>query len=300
MKEKLKRDIIKTARTIRKKYHEIKHGKVEEENRLSDTFKSITNPLNELLKKNSYVADDIKIKNDKFVDVTDNRKAENNKIKLIDTSLDSEYHNESDNETFYTPMKLSTSKSELNDWHEYTSKYRNAYGNEDLKDFDTIYGVHLDQSSGVWKIGSSSISINGNAFTINNKSYSATPGLYELLFKKIPKSQSYTQLDLEQYGTILNESNAYRRNFDRNNQVNGNKSYKYTKIIKNLIQKRKGGGLMMELSNKNMDYIYWDDPNELVDRLRLLIASQQAGNNSHNNEIVSIIEELKEANIINI
>lgn len=296
MKEKLKRDIIKTANTIRKKYHEIKHGKVEEENRLSDTFKSITNPLNELLKKNKYVADDIKIKNDKFVDITDNREAENNKIK----SIDNEYQNESDNETFYTPMKISTSKPQLNDWNEYTSKYRNAYSSEDLKDFDTIYGVHLDQSSGEWKIGSSSVSINGNEFTINNKSYNATPGLYELLFKKIPKSQAYTPLDLEQYGKILNESNAHRRNFDINNQVNGNKSYKYTKIIKNLIGKRKGGGLVMELSNKKMDYIYWDDPNELVDRLRLLIASQQAGNNSHNNEIVSIIEELKEANIIGI
>lgn len=47
-----------------------------------------------------------------------------------------------------------------------------------------------------------------------------------------------------------------------------------------------------------MDYVYWDDPNELVDRLRLLIAETSAGNNSHTNEIHSIIEELREANII--
>lgn len=44
--------------------------------------------------------------------------------------------------------------------------------------------------------------------------------------------------------------------------------------------------------------MYWDDPNELVDRLRLLIASQSAGHTGHNNEIISIIEELREANII--
>lgn len=47
-----------------------------------------------------------------------------------------------------------------------------------------------------------------------------------------------------------------------------------------------------------MDYIYWDDPNELVDRLRLLIASQAAGNTSHTNEIFSIIEELREGEIV--
>ncbi len=44
-----------------------------------------------------------------------------------------------------------------------------------------------------------------------------------------------------------------------------------------------------------MDYVYWDDPNELVERLQLLIAEQTAGNPSHTNEIHSIIEELRES-----
>lgn len=43
---------------------------------------------------------------------------------------------------------------------------------------------------------------------------------------------------------------------------------------------------------------YWDDPNELVDRLRLLASSASAGHTGHNNEIISIIEELREANLI--
>ena len=30
-----------------------------------------------------------------------------------------------------------------------------------------------------------------------------------------------------------------------------------------------------------MDYVYWDDPNELVDRLRLLLAERSAGNPSY-------------------
>ena len=47
-----------------------------------------------------------------------------------------------------------------------------------------------------------------------------------------------------------------------------------------------------------LDLRYWDDPNELVDRLRLLIAERSAGNNNHDNEIHSIIEELREAKII--
>ena len=51
-------------------------------------------------------------------------------------------------------------------------------------------------------------------------------------------------------------------------------------------------------SSSSIDYIYWDDPNELVDRLRLLMAEQQAGNKSHSNEILAIVEELREAGYI--
>jgi len=40
--------------------------------------------------------------------------------------------------------------------------------------------------------------------------------------------------------------------------------------------------------------VHWDDPNELVDRMRLLKASRQAGRNSRD----VIIEELREAGII--
>lgn len=45
-------------------------------------------------------------------------------------------------------------------------------------------------------------------------------------------------------------------------------------------------------------FTYWNDPNELVSRLQLLVSSASAGHTSHNNEIISIIEELREANII--
>ena len=56
---------------------------------------------------------------------------------------------------------------------------------------------------------------------------------------------------------------------------------------------------MLKLQNNlKSNYIHWDDPNELVDRLRLLLSSEGSGHNNHQNEIISIIEELKESNII--
>lgn len=50
--------------------------------------------------------------------------------------------------------------------------------------------------------------------------------------------------------------------------------------------------------NTNIVYEYFDDPNELCDRLRLLISSKAAGNSNHDQEINSIAQELRELKII--
>lgn len=51
-------------------------------------------------------------------------------------------------------------------------------------------------------------------------------------------------------------------------------------------------------SNSRIIYEYFDDPNELCERLRLLISSRMAGNTNHMQEINSIIEELREIGCI--
>ena len=52
------------------------------------------------------------------------------------------------------------------------------------------------------------------------------------------------------------------------------------------------------VNDNKIDYVHWDDPIELVNRLRLLEASRQAGNNSHDPEILSSYEELREVGLI--
>ena len=56
--------------------------------------------------------------------------------------------------------------------------------------------------------------------------------------------------------------------------------------------------MIAKSQESSIDYKYWDDSNELVDRLRLLVAERSAGNNNHDNEIMAIIEELREAKVI--
>ena len=54
----------------------------------------------------------------------------------------------------------------------------------------------------------------------------------------------------------------------------------------------------MLVDNKTTKYVYFNEYDELVDRMRKLYASKEAGNTSHDNEIQSIIEELREGGII--
>jgi len=66
-------------------------------------------------------------------------------------------------------------------------------------------------------------------------------------------------------------------------------------------KKKFGRGLprAMPLNDSALDYVHWNDPNKLVDRMRLLEASRQADYNAYDNEMLSIIEELREATNIN-
>jgi len=54
----------------------------------------------------------------------------------------------------------------------------------------------------------------------------------------------------------------------------------------------------MTLNDNAIDYVHWDDSNELVDHLRLLDASYRAGNNAHDNEMLSIIQEFRKVGLI--
>lgn len=174
-------------------------------------------------------------------------------------------------------------------------KYINEmYHDSENKDFDHKYGIRHDRKTEKFLIGDSRVEFIGNDIFLKNKRYKGTLGLYELLFKKQPKY--YNDDDIKNYKQIILKTNAHRRYYKSNMQIDGSKLRKYKKIIAPITT---GKGMLMKVTdNKITDYIYWNDPNELINRLRLLIASQEAGHTGHRNEINSIIEELQEAHII--
>lgn len=165
---------------------------------------------------------------------------------------------------------------------------------------DNVYGVYFTNTGTM--LGTKRINLHKNDdIFIDGKKYKGTQGLYELIFAKIPNADIYTSDDLEKYKDIILTTNAYKQQHGQCNLILSNKGHKYKNIISPMLALKKvGRGIpsTMTLNNNKIDYIHWDDPNELVDRLRLLEASRQAGHNAHDNEILSIIEELREAGLI--
>ena len=77
-----------------------------------------------------------------------------------------------------------------------------------------------------------------------------------------------------------------------NPKASGNKSIRDRKLIKLL----NSPGLMVSASGVSKTIFLSSDPNELCDRLKLLLQEKQAGNNSDiiNQEIVAIVDKLLE------
>jgi hypothetical protein len=174
------------------------------------------------------------------------------------------------------------------------------------KEIDHVYGVYLGENGTM--LGDKRFDVAADdSVIVDGTRFKGTRGLYELIFMRTPDAGTYTNKDKLTYRTILFSTNAHKRGRTAGKPIMGNKGYKYRNIIAPLVLPpshkvgtTKGAGLpsAMRLTDNAIDYVHWDDPNELVDRLRLLDASRRAGNDAHGNEILSIIEELREAGFV--
>ena len=310
--------ITKLSDIIRAKYKKIKYNKITSEDKVNKVFKPVVEPLKQL----------VEISNDKTKQENEKVKQENNELKnqLIFKNYydqDSNYSNnlfKDDDEK--TVKGEETNENDLDDYKSVISNASTSKSNYQLafdtslnktleskvnnlldkvekndREIDTEIGVRI-APSGFFMLGSKRIEFDDDKFTIDNKSYSLTDGLLELMFKKDPNVQTITSDDLEMMKELLLMTNVHRKS----NSKNGELRYKNRKFEKHLtfLFNKYGQGLTdyMTYNNNKIDYVYWNDPNELCSRLKLLIASQAAGNTSHSNEINSIIEELREANVI--
>lgn len=262
MKTNIQQELIDSAKQIREKYRALKRGKFLEAEERFQTFQPLIEPLQELKNIASKSSNTERPVLPMILPKTPSR------IPLL---------------TPMTPHKL--------DFGLLASDYLGNYLSKSSIT-DTTYGIRRDGNK--FFIGNQEVEISSDDVTIGDKTYKGTKGLWELLTLKEPVN--YNEADLQNYKEILEATNAHLKGYKSGALLSSNRHSKYVNIIKPLF-KTIGGGLRQVTGNK-IDYVYWNDPNELVDRLRLLWLSKQAGNTGVDNEIDSIIEELRESGII--
>lgn len=159
--------------------------------------------------------------------------------------------------------------------------------------YDKIYGPKK-LNSGKIKLGDSNIEFNTqkSLIHVNDNEFPLTNGIIQLLFSKDP--EKFTEDDIQNYKSMLLLTSAHL-NKKKNNLRTG--SVKYKKVIASLFAN--GEGLTFTVQNNSLkSYDFWDDPNELVSKLKILLASKGAGNTGVENSINSIWQELLEAGVI--
>ena len=152
---------------------------------------------------------------------------------------------------------------------------------------DKTYGIR--DEGGKFFIGTKEVKIKGDDIIIDNSVYRGTPGLWELIVSKDPNKDLYTPIDFENYKRILIETDAMRSPKNPN-KPKSSKGAKWALLRENVWKGlKKGRGVTVIPS----------DPNALLERLDLLLASQAAGHTGVGNELTSICDELKRQGVIN-
>lgn len=302
-----KKKVNQLARSIRKKYLGLKLGKSENDQTLNKLFRPVVEPLEKIIKNQTQPASKQNqlSPNPITVAAAIATAASKKPVKSLQSQINptppttTTDGDEDDDDELYEDAKVVDEAQTL------PPSLENIMNSEN-DEFDKIYGPRYNRDTSTWKMGSKIITFDkhGNIL-IDEKKYKGTPGLHQLIFYKEPV---YEKTDLATYKELLEGTGVHLNSIGN---LKSSKQHKYLKIIKPLVHRPRlpssssasGSGLglsvdKMIFNRRPIEYRYWDDPNELCERLKLLIAAKEAGNNSVQNEIVAIINELKEADII--
>ena len=142
-------------------------------------------------------------------------------------------------------------------------------------------------------IGKTHVVIKDNDIIIpkTGKRLEGTTGLWELIMSKNP--QNFTEMDYDNYKYLIITSNVlHRGNNSANPYPKASGSFKWTFLLGPIWKSKKkeyeGEGVVVIPS----------DPNALLERFDLLLASQEAGHTGVRNELISICDELKRQNVL--
>ena len=158
---------------------------------------------------------------------------------------------------------------------------------------DKKFGIRKEK--GHHYIGNKHVIIKNNDIIIakTGEKLEGTRGLWELIMSKNP--ENFSDMDYDNYRYLITMSNVLHRGDNpKNPYPKASGSHKWTFLLSPIwfgLKPKKGqegSGVVVIPS----------DPNALLERLDLLLASQEAGHTGVRNELVSICDELKRQGVL--
>ena len=162
---------------------------------------------------------------------------------------------------------------------------------------DETFGIRREK--GHHYIGNKHVIIKDDDIIIEEtgERFRGTPGLWGLITSKNPDKDGidWSEEDYASYKYLMLKTNVLHRGDNPNNpNPKASGGYKWVNILSPIWFSKKpkkeyeGYGVVVIPS----------DPNALLERLDLLLASQEAGHTGVRNELVSICDELKRQNVL--
>ena len=186
-------------------------------------------------------------------------------------------------------VKATEEEEEEEDDEELIGEIAKDYLNMELR--DKKFGIRKEK--GHHYIGNKHVIVKNNDIIITKtgEKLEGTRGLWELIMSKNP--QNFSDMDYDNYKYLIITSNVLHRGDNpKNPYPKASGSFKWVYLLgpiwKNRKEKYQGEGVVVIPS----------DPNALLERLDLLLASQEAGHTGVRNELVSICDELKRQGVL--
>ena len=161
---------------------------------------------------------------------------------------------------------------------------------------DEIFGIRKVKSR--YYIGNKRVTFEDDDIIIKEtgRKFSGTPGLWGLITSKNPDKDliNWTKNDRDNYDKLMLITNALHKDYNQRKGPRSNKGGKWTNILSSIWFNKEpkrgyeGSGVVVIPS----------DPNALLERLDLLLASQEAGHTGVRNELVGICDELKRQGVL--
>ena len=216
-----------------------------------------------------------------FKPITD-KQEEENKILKEQKQLFENMLNNTNNPKAITESDLETETTK----EDIATKY---IGN---KNSDEVYGIHKEGAK--LYMGEKEVKLNDKRdIIIDDVTYEGTPGLWDLIMEKNRgkiarnyEEDKYTNNDLINYKKILQHSRSIYR---KDGKLKGGRSPKYS-FIKEVLSIEEGEGI------KTVTIPC--DPNDLLKRMDLLIASKKAGNTGVDQELKAVLKSLFKKKVI--